>query len=207
MPNWCSNTLNVTGPREAVEAFISAARGPGATYNEFHGEEWEAFEDTRKKVLASNIPEPGPVQDLSFHALYPVPEDVRRFGYDDGQATRLRASMDDSVVGIYGNGANCGGYGWETNHWGVKWGASDVNLTTQSAQSGHNIGGATMATYEFETPWGPPDGLLYKVSKDFPGITFSLQFLEPGMGFEGRMEWKDGEQTVDESWDYQEENC
>ncbi len=196
MPNWCSNTLNVIGPQEAVKAFVNAARGPGATYNEFHGEPWEAFDDTRKKIVASNIPEPGNVQDLSFHALYPVPDDVRRFGYDSGQAAKIKTLMGYSEPLM-------AGYEWEGSNWGVKWGASDVNLTTERAIEAY--GGNSLATYEFETPWGPPDALFEKVSEDFPELTFELQYSEPGMGFEGRMEWSSGERTSDESWEYEDE--
>jgi hypothetical protein len=193
MPNWCENTLNISGPKEPLKSFVDKAEGPTQTYNDYISASWGAFDEVRVKIIASQVPKPGEVSPLSFHALCPVPEDFRRFPYDDRQAAKLRAIVGDST--------GYGGYNWEARNWGVKWGASDVNLTVdRGIPDEHN----SLVTYEFSTPWGPPSILLDKVSKDFPDLNFELIYREEGMGFEGHMEWKSGKMTVEESWEIEE---
>jgi len=43
-----------------------------------------------------------------------------------------------------------GWYGWNIEHWGVKWDASRVTRTIESKD------GVSVVSYQFDTPWGPP---------------------------------------------------
>jgi len=178
MPNWCSNTLTVTGPEKDVKRFRDKARGPTQSYNGFaphEVERWPVHDDIRLKSMITTPPEPGDVVDLSFHALYPVPEDFRCFPYDDTRARELGE--------LVGEVRPYGGYEWESKHWGCKWGGCDSELTSQ---------GPDYLNYGFSTAWAPPIDFFDKVSQDWPNLTFSLEYEEPGMGFRGEAIWEEG---------------
>ena len=190
MPNWCQNNLHIEGPPEDIARFIKSAEGPTQSYNdvsELVGV-WPVHDDIRMRARVTMTPEPGEVSVLSFHALYPVPDKVMRFPYDDNTAKKVGKTLGESVL--------YGGYTWENNHWGCKWGSCDVDIDEQ---------GDDYVQYSFNTPWGAPMGLFDKVAKDWPMLTFSLAFEEPGMGFAGDAEWEAGECSHINEWSIEEE--
>tara|TARA_R110000824_G_scaffold121685_4_gene277978 strand:- start:344 stop:931 length:588 start_codon:yes stop_codon:yes gene_type:complete len=190
MPNWCDNTLRISGSESEIQRFKLKANGPIQTYNYFNEpkDEWAVHDDIRLKAKVECLPEIGEVSVLSFHALVPVPEDYRRFPYDCGTARKIGKLVGEERVR--------GGYEWEAANWGVKWGASDaVLIDEESGYSG----------YKFMTPWGPPIELLNNASQDFPKLEFTLEYSESGMGFAGRVVWYDGEMQSEEEWAIEED--
>jgi hypothetical protein len=174
MPNWCNNTLNVSGDEKSIAAFLTAARGRHAGYNDANycgdgNAPWPVHDKVRVKALVKNpAPVYGDEMDLCMNALYPVPMDYRRFSFDDGQARKLGEAV--------GEERKCGGYQWQTDHWGTKWDVDGVLLENQS----------TFLQYQFDSAWAPPISFFEKVAKDFPSLTFELEYYEGGMGFAGR---------------------
>jgi hypothetical protein len=140
------------------------------------------------KSLIKSIPDPGDIAEFSFHALYPVPEEFRCFPYDDTRAKELGD--------LVGSPRPYGGYGWEGQHWGCKWGACDSSL--DSEDEGY-------LEYDFSTAWGPPVPFLDKVSADWPNLSFELTYDEAGMGFRGSVGWCDGELVSEDYQEYDEE--
>tara|TARA_B100001029_G_scaffold171527_1_gene168426 strand:+ start:1093 stop:1686 length:594 start_codon:yes stop_codon:yes gene_type:complete len=194
MPNWCQNILDVEGPEEDVRNFKQAANGPTQTYNEFgnfSGNSWPVHDDIRLKAIVESMPDPGPTEVFSFHALYPVPDDVRRMPYDSHRARELASLLGREVRG--------GGHEWENTHWGCKWGAQDAELVSEES---------AFLQYSFDTPWGPPMEFLEKVSKDWPTLCFTIDYEEPGMGFGGSAEFVEGDVTSSEerSIDWEDES-
>jgi hypothetical protein len=61
------------------------------------------------------------------------------------------------------------GYNWERENWGVKWGASEENLITDKPNQ---------LLYTFNTPWGPPELFLIKLSKQYPLLQFINAWIE-----------------------------
>ncbi len=88
---------------------------------------------------------------LSFHRLYPMPKATVERGYD--------------VPG--------GGYDWQTEHWGVKWGEVNARMEDAVKETPDSL------AYVFETAWKAPLPWLRKVSADYPALTFFLKFTEP----------------------------
>ena len=189
MPNWCTNTLNVEGNEKSIAAFRAAARGQHAGYNSYRpskygGEEsWPVHDDVRVKAA---VKEPAPLYgkeyDICMNALFPVPEDFRRFPFDCNQARKLGE--------IVGEERPYGGYTWQTDNWGSKWDIEGELLEEES----------TFLQYRFESPWSPPANFIEKVAEDFPDLTFTLEYYEPGMGFAGRLTCE-GEYSNDEALD------
>ena len=193
MPNWCMNILSVSGEDSLVKKFRNAARGHTQAYNRFSSVSWPIHDDIRLKAAVSSLPDMGEVSDLSFHALYPVPEDFMRYPYDCNSAREFGERVGETRP--------YGGYGWETTHWGVKWGACRPEVVSEAEER-------EFLQYNFETPWGPPTDWLEKVAGDWPNLCFELSYEEPGMGFAGEVQYSNGECCHESTWDieYDEED-
>ena len=178
MPNWCENNLTIEGDEASLAAFRVQAHGRMHKYvNYYETDAWPVYDDVRIKALLETDPEESSeVVAFSFHALYPVPSDFLRFPYDDNSAIKLGEKVGDPRP--------YGGYKWENLHWGCKWGASDSELISKTSGS---------LQYYFSTAWSPPSALIMKVSRDYPSLTFTLEYSEEGMGFEGHETYKNGE--------------
>jgi len=189
MPNWCQNTLSISGSQNDIRMFKAKARGHTQSYNDYRGGKWPLHDDIRLKAALSMTPEPGEIVALSFHALYPVPDDFMRFPYDDSQAVEVGKKV--------GEERPYGGYRWESLHWGVKWGSCESELVHEED---------CFLQYEFMTPWGPPTDFLERVSEDWPGLSFEMEYSEPGMGFAGKIGFECGNCFTEETWDIEEED-
>ena len=178
MPNWCWNKLSISGPQEDIQKFKVTANGPVQSYHDYRSRngEWPINDDIRVKALSESLPEPGETTIFSFHALYPVPDEVRQLPYDCSHAKKVAEQLGRACVQ--------GGYGWENANWGCKWGASEPQL--EHAED-------SLLSYTFDTPWGPPISFLTKVCEDWPTLCFELHYEEAGMGFAGDAEFYDGE--------------
>ena len=70
-------------------------------------------------------------------------------------------------------------YNWSIENWGTKWDACEPNIS-------HNT--TDYFSVNFESAWGPPLEWMKKVSEDYPLLTFTIEYEEPGMCFGGRLE-------------------
>jgi len=186
MPNWCWNTLDVSGPSEDIQRFKVTANGPVQSYHNYRptGGEWPIHDDVRLKALSESLPEPGEISVFSFHALFPVPDEVRQLPYDGTQAKE--------VAEMLGRTYASSGYNWEISNWGCKWGCSEPELLNEEN---------SYLGYSFETPWAPPINFLTKIAADWPTLCFELHYEEAGMGFAGEAEFYDGEFQGDNCYD------
>lgn len=191
MPNWCQNKLLITGPKEDVILFMKKASGPTQSYNDYViREEWPINDDIRIRARMSATPDLGEHCELSFHALYPVPEEVRRLPYDTARAKKAAETL-----GLPISDFTMGGYSWENKYWGCKWGATDVGV---------ELGRQGEARYEFSTPWSEPHAFFNKVAEDWPTLTFHLDYTEPGGGFAGFAKWELGDCSEATVWNLEE---
>ena len=190
MPNWCYNNLHVTGPEEDIKLFKAAACAPEQTYNLYREEngKWAAHDDIRVKAISQSLPEPGPVSVFSFHGLVPVPEDYRRFPYDCNRAREIGE--------VVGETRTQGGYSWEIENWGCKWGAAEPDLGVDEPEH---------LEYSFDTAWAPPLQFLETVSSKWSNLSFEIDYSEPGMGFAGTAMYKDGEEIFHEEREYEDD--
>ena len=96
-----------------------------------------------------------PESMLSFHALCPVPPKV------------LAETFNDV------------GYDWQVNNWGTKW-QPDI------AEFEDNIDlDPPSLIYRFLTAWSPPEEIFKTIAPNWPTLTFTLEYREEGMDFEG----------------------
>lgn len=131
---------------------------------------------------------------LSFDKFVPYPDEFKRRDREAAAVGRLIEKKELPPIARINDSFNSGGYDWRVVNWGTKWDANKV---------GSNIdlsGGC--ADYFFDTAWAPPIPVVEKMSKDFPGLKFTLQYEESGMGFEGEIVYQGGEVISEREGEY-----
>ena len=211
MPNWCNNTLYVTGSPDDLRKFVETANGHGHDYygplnsKDFPKENEEVDDSVFCSLMMElMMRDDGPpssadkrTSPLCFHSLYPVPKEVMLSPYDPNAFQRAKEKYTDFYQKYPTPSA---GYDWEYNHWGVKWGACDATIYDENLDSGE-------VYFEYDSAWGPPsDTFFLKVSTDFPTLTFQNQWGGAEMsGGGGSHTYHAGEMTEWDEWDEDEE--
>ena len=70
---------------------------------------------------------------------------------------------------------------WERENWGCTFGACETVIVDEWDD---------LAVYRFDTLWLPPIKLLETIAKQFPALTFLLDYDEPSHGFKGIARFK-----------------
>ena len=82
-------------------------------------------------------------------------------------------------------------YSWNVENWGTKW---DINECYLDDEEGDSI------SFSFSTAWAPPINAFETWARSQDGVTFQLDYFEPGVGFVGTAIY-DGEYFDDECTD------
>jgi hypothetical protein len=115
---------------------------------------------------------PEGVIPFSYDALIPMPEELRGTmspNNDEEEAKRLQEEYG------YSNW-----YDWANDKWGCKW-DNGVNHVKHDCTD-------TFAQFEFHSPWAPPVQIYEFLFKNFPDVSISWFYDEPGMAFCGYLE-------------------
>jgi hypothetical protein len=193
MPNWCDNILKVRGPKRSIAKFKAKAHAPKwtqITWDHKLGEDTDL--ETLKAIFAGPLEE-GEISVLSFHALRPVPDYLRRLPYSTAREFGERLGLIKKLEGVCNGlcshnecGSYCsegGTYYWALNNWGCKSEAWEELCWQECPNS---------LEYHFQTPWCPPLDLFEFVTKEFPLLEFALEYEEFGMEFAGMARFKGG---------------
>ena len=81
---------------------------------------------------------------------------------------------------------------WERQNWGCTHGAFETSIVDEWEG---------LVVYDFQTAWSPPIEFLVHAAKQWPTLTFILDYDEPGMGFKGIAKFH-GETVEDHCIDY-----
>jgi hypothetical protein len=164
MPNWCYNTLCVSGNKEQLADFVSKTIIPQnmsseGEYNESHRFTFNILHPTPKALEADFAPLPklGNETDEEYKAR--LAENVRLYGAEDW-------------------------YRWHIDNWGTKW---DCSSTYVDELNDTNL------NVHFNTAWSPPVEWLEKVIPMYPKLDFDLIFDEEGESFCGKLTGRNGE--------------
>lgn len=214
MPNWTDNTMEVIGPKDALDRFhasitVELDNGDTALSIVNLVPMPKILEGTTSPTPDSPDPHPnwavmlanGEMTQEWYDSL--VAENLER--YNEGQ--RVKAQ-----TGYYS------WYDWQAANWGIKWGDIDTHLTDESNDS---------HSYAFQTPWSPfGERFMENISRMFPTLTFVISYSEESMAFVGAAAFRNGELVSDivgeipeigdpddqDSWynatqDYMDERC
>jgi hypothetical protein len=164
MPNWCYNSLCVSGNKEILADFVSKTLVPCNMSSE------EEYDESHR---------------FTFNILHPTPKalegntsPLRKLeGEDD---TQFKERMAENVR-LYGADD---WYRWHLDNWGTKWDASSTSVE-QLDETNFNV--------QFHTAWSPPIDWFEKIIPMYPQLEFDLIFDEESQDFCGRMTSIEGE--------------
>lgn len=95
-------------------------------------------------------------------------------------------------------GYNNGGYDWEHENWGCKWGICDCSCETDIK----DMEKKDELFYIFNTAWSPPCPLIKALSEKYPKLLFTMKYWEGANGFRGIFKVRDGIIKTDKNYNY-----
>ena len=197
MPNWCSNTLTVTGPADEIERFRKESTGVPPQY---HRDLSYLTEKEKEVFEVEKVDEP---EILNFHSLVPIPDEVLEFGFSHQYERDENGDpkKDESGRSIQKKGL-CG-YDAQVKLWGTKWGACEVQETNSDSCTNYTPptekDSDEWVSYQFDTAWSPPEKWLVAVSPLFPECVFTMTYMEEGCDFQGCLMLKGKHEIVNET--------
>jgi len=172
MPNWVSNTLNITVDTAEKRAEIMARLGAPVLRATSNDGTWEVETEARSHLSYWNIIAPPADKYEEYFGLS---------GWKDGER--------------HGDG-EYNWYNWNNANWGCKWDATEVDVDTSDYKNNlFNV------TYHFESPWSPPEGFFAKLAEAYPDADMSMEFREE-QGWGGELQSTgDGQISLIREWD------
>ena len=190
MPNWCDNTLAVTGTKWELDRFEEYVESDSECF---------AFEsilpmpdDLHKTTSPAHI-----VSAEEYDSIDPKEWAEMCNPENPFKSKPITQEVSDRYKELYG--AN-NWYDWCWDHWGTKWGAIDPVVYEEGHKQSERL------IYEFRTAWSPPKGIISELSKQFYNLEFVLHWEEEG-GQAGEIRAITGGIVKDISWEreYDEE--
>jgi len=156
MPNWCYNTVRISGHGNyKVEELMEAVKGKKV---EQDGKEYQS--------------------PFSFNSIVPMPEDIR----DTTSPTRIsETNTQEQVDALQEKYDVTNWYDWAIKNWGTKW---DLNAFHDDTQVNYHED-ANEVTYRFDTAWSPPQLVHEALVEQYPAVNISWHYDEPDMEFSG----------------------
>lgn len=148
MPNWVSNQLNITGPKEELDRFQAQAGKPYKTKESVFTEDGFGWYNTENQ------------EALSFWNFISPDESIMEEYFGPQPNTTLEQALRHESNHWYD---------WNVRNWGVKWDAGDVYCDRDTD---------TKLVYTFETPWSWPEPIFTAMVRAFSALTFEYRFLE-----------------------------
>jgi hypothetical protein len=180
MPNYCYNSLYVSGNKEILADFVSKTLVPQDMssedkYSEDHRFTFNILHPTPKALEADFAPLPKLENETDEEYKERLAENVRLYGAEDW-------------------------YRWHIDNWGTKW---DCSSSYVSKLDENNL------DVKFHTAWSPPIEWFEKVIPMYPKLNFCLLFDEEAYQYCGRLTGINGEieiQTGDPYFTDEEDN-
>lgn len=175
MPNWCGNSLTVTGEKKQLTKFKEFAKGDD------YGT--ETILDFNKFIPYPKKYKEKDETNTKYEELVKKEKEKTLTIKERNELALLRIEYDETELGFGKGGYNNGGYNWCINSWGTKWNACSPEVSEGEGE----------LCYTFDTAWSPPVPVVFAMSKKFPKLTFHLAYEESGCDFEGDYEVKAGQ--------------
>jgi len=173
MPNWCDNSLEVSGEAKQIKAFKEKAKGE-EQQKTIGG---EPMKDQTGEPLFWR-------SDLSIKKFLPIPKALKDrtspFRAEDGETEEQAKQLSKLYQKVFGADD---WYGWCVKNWGTKW---DIEATLQNETP-------KSLQYSFMSAWSPPVEAFVEISKQFPKLKFAIEYEETGVGFYGHHQIKNGQ--------------
>lgn len=175
MPNWCMNTLTVSGDRSEIKKFREGVKSENSDLSldklmpmpkELKGMIPESFLETMRngKGVLRSLEDSESGGDFAIVDDYTIPETPEELKLASEKRERLKNKYGASSW-----------YEWRLIRWGVKW---DIKARLSKNYEDKLV-------YEFDSAWGPPFDWLIVISNKFSKLKFSVKYSDEGVSFEG----------------------
>ena len=160
MPNHCHNRVTIYGSgndTDETRAQIAKLK--------------QIFED--ESTFGQIIPEP----DWANTPL--MSKDVQGIVYDRGKVGELPQYVEDPFKRLVFKSTGQSDdrwYDWRLQHWDTKWDAYDVSVDDDDPDQ---------LEVSFNTAWSPPEAVCSALREQYPDLSVSWFYDEPGMEFAG----------------------
>ena len=186
MPNWIMNELVVYNLDSTGKTTLEKTFGSNEPFQTICPMP-KVLEDTQaptpsslNKILGASFSE----QEWRRIILEQGVEKVIRRIHKDKTIDEYDANKAELAVNAIVETGYSNWYDWCVDNWGVKWDADEIclqdeTLFTDDEKSEPNL------MVSFLTPWGPPTGILEKLSERYPNARFYLRWADqfgPGNG-------------------------
>ena len=164
MPNWCWNSLEVTGDEIQLREFVEKSTD-------------KILRDTQEDqgfTFSGTLPMPKELEGIHTGAYTDENgESHRRWREIGGKSIPVSDKEMENLKEKYG--AN-NWWDWSINNWGTKWDACESHICSNDIN---------FFCVSFNTAWGPPIDWISNIMQDFPDLCFQLEYEEAGLCFGG----------------------
>ena len=158
MPNHCHNRVTFYAPTGSTESLCQIAKLK------------QIFED--EDTFGQIIPEPD-------WANTPLLTSDNRYGTKYGNDGELPQYVEDPWKRLVFKSTDTTDqrwYDWRIQNWDTKWDAYDVEVTDDDPEQLEVV---------FNTAWAPPEAICNQIREDYPDVSVSWFYDEPGCEIAG----------------------
>lgn len=208
MPNWCTNTLTISGSEKELLRFLNKGRRNSnlprrasiakALHDhpddrqEFMLTDWIVRPEIVNRYDLTNY---SAISNSKYRKLVKVGDKM------DTTGTVVTQEILDDMIAIEKKQLKkfgvVGWYDWNIKYLGTKW---DAEMNLRLNEDRDIVG-------EFDTAWSPCIAWLENICPKFPELSFNLKYYEPGCAFCGEVNAEDGCIYIDGSEELTEENA
>ena len=205
MPNWCNNTVNISGSAKDIKA-LKAWMGD-FDFNKIIPRP-EAIDDGGVGITAGNTVATRNPKSKIFHRTGCSYFDASKMTFNESFSKKQAGghTVADAMLAGYKPCKHCcckprmkgqdwdkpleegaalvkeygydNWYDWNIANWGTKWNVCDAQVDWAE----------TFVTAYFDTAWCPPEKIYDAIVAKFPNLTVNWHYSEPGCGFSGNFE-------------------
>jgi hypothetical protein len=194
MPNWVHQTVTITGSEFADEIAKVKEQVSKPYVNKWADKNYNHQTDTWEFV---SLKEETVESPFSFWNIIKPADELLDEYY--GVTTKSTLSEGLSILAKVAveMATSNGWYEWNCRNWGSKWNACDIDVTVDEP---------THLTYVYNTAWSPSLEAIQELSRQYPNLTFSIDYVEE-QGWGGERSYKGGEVTYSLEYDIPESHA
>jgi hypothetical protein len=194
MPNWVHQTVTITGA-EFADEIAKLKEQVSKPY--VHKWAEKSYNHEAKKWEFVGLKEENVESPFAFWNVIKPADDILDVYYgviDDKIEIEGLGILDKVLLDLAGSN---GWYEWNCRNWGTKWSASGIDVTVDEP---------THLTYVYNTAWSPSLEVVQELSRQYPNLTFSIDYVEE-QGWGGERAYKGGEVTYSLEYDIPESHA
>jgi len=186
MPNWSFNSLSISGNPEEIAQVKFQVSQPFTR-------EHENWNPETKQMEVKTYTYDNPV--FAFWNII-RPTDMEAYAKQPDRTLPLEEQLKFKGKDWYS---------WNVTHWGTKWDVA-VSNGDEWPETQIQVDNSDHLIYSFNTAWSPPEEVVAELSRQFPNLTFDMEYEEE-TGWGGDFTYKAGEVVAQRNYDSRCPDC